>query len=143
MFGMIILNHMNMLGNNISVKLRLFDRKIEEVDKIRFILDDDVNNAIEIDNSYSDDEFSSQFVNFEGLLINKKYKIAAEYCIKGEWVECDKCFTSTSTHNYSTGKSTYRTFKEETLPISGGIANKSDFKIGKPTILNVICEVIR
>ena len=144
MFGMIIPNHMNMLGNNICVKLRLFNQKIKDIEKIKFtIFNDDQKllETVEIDNIYEEDEYSSHFVDFGGLDKNKKYRIVAECCIEEEWVESANCTISTSTHNYSSGVSVYRTTKEEGLPISGVEFNETNVKIPKPSVLSVEYEV--
>lgn len=140
MFGMIIVDHMNMTGDNICVKLRLFNKKIKEVESIRFTLNNE--EMKEISNDFSGDEYSSQEVSFEELAPHRKYELIAECKVNGQWVECDKCYTSTTTHDYSKENIAYRTFKDEELPIAS--LNHTNYNIPtmKPILFEIKSEVI-
>ena len=146
MFGMIILNHMNMKGNDICVKLKLFDRKIEEVDKIKFtaFYEEEIIRSIEINNIYGDDEYSSAFVCFDGLDINKKYKIIAECCVGDEWTECNKCFASTFTYNFQNNSVVYseKLFPEDS-PLISGLKFKEDYSFEDAMLHEISYEAVR
>lgn len=135
MFGMAILNHMNMTGDNICVKLKLFDEKISDVDKIKFSIYDDLIllKEIEIESAMGEDEYSSPFVMFEELEIEKKYKVTIECYKDGKWEHCCECFTGVFTYSFQNNVAVYseKISTENNMPKCGlGFKNDYDLSSG-------------
>lgn len=145
MFGMIMLNHMKMTGNNIVVKLKLFDEKIEEIEKLRFSIYDGLEllKGIEIQDLKGEDDYSSPFVIFDDLEKEKKYRLTVDYCINDSWNFCCECHASALTFNFRNGMTVYSakllSEDEQYLPVSG---LKLDEEI-KKTIVDVICKEVK
>lgn len=146
MFGMVILNHMNMSGNNICVKLKLFNKKIEEIDKIRFsiLYEENLIDSIEVGNACEYDQYSSSFVCFNDLNLNKKYKITTECYMEDEWVYCCECFTSTLTYNFQNNIAVYseKIFAQDGLPL-GGLKFEEDYDFRKFISSNISYGEVR
>lgn len=137
MFGMIILNHMEMNGENICVKLKLFEKKIEEMEKIRFTIYDDLTplEAIEKDGVCGEDEYSSPFIVFDKLEKGKKYRVFVECCANGVWGECCNCYTTTATQNFKSDDAIYSVVEDKGLPVYN-----SDFKVSLPIVFKEVVK---
>lgn len=123
MFGMLITNHYEMTGENISVKLNLFDTKIDQFEKIRLgIYDEHLIEEKEILNC-GEDEYSSPFIIFENLEKKRKYKIVAEYYTDGIWTKICECYTSTATNIFEKDLGIYSKFEKEELPVPSASNN--------------------